>query len=104
MNTHLKPIQQALESFCREYTGRDTGWQVETWLHPITKSVQAVIVMPEAEKLGLTERVKVVFDYLWTHLPDEHRVHLGFAQAMTPEEYEREQLAATTPMLSWAIG
>jgi acid stress-induced BolA-like protein IbaG/YrbA len=91
MNSRQKPIKQALEAFCREYTGRDTGWQVETWLHPITRSVQAAIVMPEFENLGIGEKVNLIYDYLQEHLPDEHRVHLGLAQAMTPDEYERAE-------------
>ena len=57
MNQHIEPIKRALEEFCREYTGRDTGWHVETRLHSITKSVRSVIVMPEFAQLGITERI-----------------------------------------------
>ena len=100
MNSHRDPIKRTLEAFCREYTGRNTGWRVETWLHPITKSVQAAIIMPEFGDLGAGEKVNLIYDYLQKHLPDEHRVHLGLAQAMTPDEYEREVQAPFTPTLS----
>jgi hypothetical protein len=76
-----------LEEFCRNYTGRDTGWFIETWLHPITKSVEAAIVIPEFESLRFTERLNVLSDYLKTHLPQEHAAHLSRRIPLTPEEY-----------------
>jgi len=100
MNQHIKPIKRALEEFCREYTGRDTGWHVETWLHPITKSVQSVIVMPEFAKLGITERINVIEDYLKAHLPEEHNVHLSLTMALTPEEYEPAEWVPSAPTLT----
>ena len=100
MNKHREPIKQALEGFCREYTGRDTGWLVETWLHPITKSVQSVIVMPEFAKLGITERINVIEDYLKTHLPEEHNVHLSLTMALTPDEYEQTEWLPSAPTLT----
>lgn len=104
MNRYQEPIKKALENFCREYTGRDTGWRVETWLHPITKSVQAVIVMPEFGSLPTTQRQVAIWDYLEAHLPETHQVHLGLTLAMTPEEYEREVLAAAAPTFSLVGG
>jgi len=100
MNKHREPIKQALEGFCREYTGRDTGWHVETWLHPITKSVQSVIVMPEFAPLGITERIDVIEDYLKAHLPEEHNVHLSLTIALTPEEYEETEWRPSAPTLT----
>lgn len=91
MNQHQEPIKRALEGFCRSYTGRETGWLVETWLHPITKSVQAVLVMPEFAPLGITERINVIDDYLKAHLPSEHDVHLSLTLALTPEEYSKTE-------------
>ena len=102
MNPHREPIKQALEGFCREYTGRETGWLVETWFHPITKSVQSVIVMPEFASLGITERQNVINDYLEAHLPSEHNVHLALTLALTPEEYEQAEWVPAAPALTWA--
>jgi hypothetical protein len=102
MNPHKEPIQRALEAFCRAYTGRETGWHVETWLHPITKSVQSVIVMPEFAQLGLTERVRVINDYLKAHLPEEHDVHLSLTLALTPEEYASAEWVPSSPAVTLA--
>jgi len=102
MNRHQEPIKRALEGFCREYTGRETGWLVETWLHPITRSVQAVVVMPEFAPLGITGRVNVINDYLKAHLPVEHDVHLSLTMALTPEEYEQTEWVPSAPVLSLA--
>jgi hypothetical protein len=101
-NKHQEPIQRGLEDFCREYTGRETGWHVETWLHPITKSVQAAIVVPEFEQLGFTERLKVLSGYLMDHLPTEHFVHLSLKMPLTPEEYEDTDWRPSVPTLSLA--
>jgi hypothetical protein len=101
-NQHRELIQQALEEFCRDYTGRDTDWRVETWLHPITKSVQAAIVIPEFESLGFTERLNVLSDYLKTHVPDEQAVYLGWRMPLTPEEYEETDWRPSVPTLSLA--
>jgi hypothetical protein len=100
MNKHREPIKRALEGFCRDYTGRDTGWYVETWLHPITKSVQSVIVMPEFAPLGITERINVIDAYLKAHLPVEHDVHLSLTIALTPEEYEETEWRPSVPALT----
>ena len=100
MNQHIKPIKRVLEGFCREYTGRDTDWYVETWLHPITKSVQSVIVMPEFAKLGITERINVINNYLEAQLPEEHNVHLSLTMALTPEEYEQTEWVPSAPALT----
>jgi len=102
MNQHQEPIKRALEGFCRSYTGRDTGWLVETWIHPITRSVQSVIVMPEFALLGITERQNVINDYLEAHLPSEHNVHLALTLALTPEEYEQTEWAPSVPALTLA--
>jgi len=102
-NRHQEPIKRALEEFCREYTGRETGWRVETWLHPITRSVQAAIVMPEFEPLGFTERLNVLSDYLRTHLDKEHDVHLSWMMPLTPEEYEEDDWRPSYPNLSLGV-
>jgi hypothetical protein len=101
-NKHQEPIQRALEEFCREYTGRETGWHVETWIHPITKSVQAAIVIPEFEPVDFTERLEVLTGYLRDHLPEEHYVHLSRRMPLTPEEYEETDWRPTVPTLSLA--
>ena len=100
MNKHQEPIQQALEDFCREYTGRDTGWHVATWLHSITKSVQSVVVMPEFAQLGITTRQNVLNDYLNDHLPEIHNVHLSLTMALTPEEYEQTEWAPSETLMT----
>jgi acid stress-induced BolA-like protein IbaG/YrbA len=102
MNPHHDPIKRALEGFCREYAGSDTGWHVKTWLHPITGSVQSVIVMPEFASLGITKRQNVINDYLESHLPAEHNVHLALTLALTPEEYERTEWVPDAPALTLA--
>ena len=88
MNKHEEAVRRALEDFCREYTGRDAGWRIETWLHPVTRSVESAVVMPEFAGLGITGRITLIDDYLWTHLPKEHYVNLSLKLGLTPEEYE----------------
>ena len=88
MNKYEDAVKRTLEQFCREDTGRATGWYVETWLHPTTRSVRSVTVVPEFEKLGFTQRVNVLFDYLRAHLSEDEFVHLSMAMPLTPYEYE----------------
>jgi hypothetical protein len=75
---------------------------VETWLHPITKSVESAIVIPEFEPVDFTERLNVLSDYLMTHLPTEHFVHLSLKMPLTPEEYEETDWRPSVPTLSLA--
>ena len=88
MNRYEEAVKRVLEQFCREFTGRDSGWQVETWLHPTTRSVRSVTVVPEFSRLGKSERLNLLFDYLRAHLSTEDFVHLSLAMALTPDEYE----------------
>jgi acid stress-induced BolA-like protein IbaG/YrbA len=89
-----------LEEFCRDYTGRETDWHVETWLHPITRSVEAAVVMPEFAQLGITKRQNVIYDYLKDHLPQEHSRHHSLTMALTPEEYEETEWVEPTLSLA----
>jgi hypothetical protein len=88
MNRHERAVREALEAFCREYTGRDSGWRVETWLHPVTRSVQSVVVMPEFAAIDFSERVELLLDHLQARLTREGFQHLGLVKPLTPEEYE----------------
>ena len=103
MSRHREPIRKALEAFCRHHTGRDDGWHVEMWIHPITKSVQSAIVMSKFEGMSITERQVVIDDYLREHLEDEHSVHLSRTMALTPEEYEETEWAPSYPTLSLGV-
>ena len=103
MKRHREPIRNALEAFCRHLTGRDDGWHVETWLHPITKSVESVLVAPEFEGMGITRRQVVIDEYLCEHLDDEHFVKLSLTIALTPEEYEETDWMPSYPTLSLGV-
>ena len=95
---HRKPIEDALRAFCRDFTGRDDGWHVETWHHPITNNVHAAVVAPEFQ--AVETRSSVVTNYLRKHLETEHFVNLSMVKALTPEEYEETDWAPSYPTLS----
>ena len=103
MRKHRDPILRALEAFCRDLTRREDGWYVETWLHPITKSVQSVLVAAEFEGMGITEREKAINRFLREHLADEHFVKLSRTIALTPEEYEETDWMPEYPTISLGV-
>jgi stress-induced morphogen len=93
-------VEQALRAFCREFTGRETGWHVETWYHPIVKSVEAAVVAEEFANLRFMQRGSVVLDYLRKHLPAEDFVNVSLVKALTPQEYEESDWVPSYPTLS----
>ena len=97
---HRQSIEDGLRAFCREFTGRDTDWHVETWYHPVTKTVEAAVVAREFEKLARTARTSVVLEYLQTHLPREPFLSVSLVKALTPHEYEETDWAPSYPTLS----
>lgn len=103
MKRHREPIRRALEAFCRHLTGRDDGWHVETWLHPITKGVESVLVAPEFEGMGITQRQVAINSFLREHLADEHSVKLHLKIALTPEEYEETDWMPSYPTISLGV-
>lgn len=103
MNTHEKAVSEALEAFCRDYTGRDSGWHVETWLHPITRSVESVVALPEFERIEPTERVELLVGYVRTHLPPEHFRKLSLAKPLTPDEYEHSEWGPSEVELAFGL-
>lgn len=102
-NEHEKAVKEVLEQFCREYTGRDTEWEVVTWRHPVTHSVKAAVVLPEFRGMDISEGVKLLFGYVRAHLPPEQYRHFGGAKPMTPEEYERSEWVPSSPELIYGI-
>ena len=103
MNRHEKAVREALEAFCREYTGRETDWHVETWLHPISRSVESVVALPEFEKMGLAGRIDVLMDYLRAHLPPEHLRKLSLAKPLTLDEYEHSEWGPSEVELAFGL-
>ena len=103
VNSHEKAVREALEAFCRDFTGRDTGWYVETWLHPLTKTVESAVAAPGFEKMGLTERINAVMDYLQAHLPPEHFRKLSLAKPLTLDEYEHSEWGPSEVELAFGL-
>ncbi len=103
VNRHEKAVRDALEAFCREYTGRETDWHVETWLHPLTRSVESVAVLPEFERMGIAEAVNTLRDYLRAHLAPEDYRKLGLAKPMTPYEYEHSEWGPSEVELAFGL-